>query len=87
MNNLFSLLMGMWNFSGIKDKLLQLWVPPETLDGVNFNNVWSLNDLAQKIMPWILANNKELSNRIKWMASMLWVDMQKNVTEVLDKVL
>ena len=54
MNNLLQMLMGMWNFSGIKDKLLQLWVPQEKLQNVDFTNLASLNQLAQDIMPWLL---------------------------------
>ena len=46
MNSLLQMLMVMWNFSGIKDQLLQLWIPPETLNGVNLNNIQSLNELA-----------------------------------------
>lgn len=84
MNNLLRMLMGMWNFSWIKDKLLQLWVPPETLQWVDFNNINSLNALAQKIMPWLLANNKELVDKIKGMSSMLWTEKQKEVKEVID---
>lgn len=84
MNSLLQMLMGMWNFSGIKDKLLQLWIPPETLNGVNFNNIQSLNELAQKIMPWLLANNKDLANKIRGMSSMLWSEKQKEVNEVIN---
>ena len=84
MNNLLGMLMGMWNFSGIKDKLLQLWIPPETLQWVDFSNVQSLNQLAQKVMPWILANNKELANQIKSVASMLGEDKQKEISNVID---
>lgn len=84
MNNLLTMLLGVWNFSGIKDKLLQLWISPETLQWVDFNNVQSLNALAQKIMPWLLANNKELVDKIKGMAWMLWADKQREISEVID---
>lgn len=84
MNNLLQMLMGMWNFSGMKEKLIQLWVPQETLQWVDFSNLNSLNELAQKIMPWLLANNKEMANKIKGAASMLWADKQKEVTDVID---
>lgn len=84
MNNLLQMLMSMWNFSGMKEKLLQLWVPQETLQWVDFTNLNSLNELAQKIMPWLLANNKEMANKIKGAASMLWADKQKEVTDVID---
>lgn len=84
MNNLLQMILGMWNFSGIKDKLIQLWIPQETLQWVDFSNMQSLNDLAQKIMPWLLANNKQLAWQIKNLASMLWNDKQKEVGEVID---
>ena len=84
MNNLLQMLMGMWNFSGMKEKLLQLWVPQETLQWVDFTNLASLNELAKKIMPWLLANNKEMANKIKGAASMLWADKQKEVNDVID---
>ena len=84
MNNLLWMLMGMWNFSGIKDKLLQLWIPPETLQNVDFNNVQSMNQLAQKIMPWILANNKQLAEQVKAISAMLWQEKQKEISDVID---
>ena len=84
MNSLLQMLMGMWSFSGIKEKLLQLWVPQETLQNVNFSDINSLNKLAQEIMPWLLANNKEMANKIKGAASMLWADKQKEVSEIID---
>lgn len=78
------MLMGISNFSGMKDKLLQLWIPPETLQWVDFSNVQSLNNLAQKIMPSILANNKELANQIKAISAMFWQDKQKEISDVID---
>ena len=86
MNNLLQMLMGMWNFSGIKDKLLQLWVPQEKLQNVDFTNLNSLNQLAQEIMPWLLANNKDIANKIKWAASMLWNDKQTEVVQTIDNM-
>ena len=84
MNNLLQMILWMWNFSGIKDRLIQLWIPQETLQWVDFSNMQSLNDLAQKIMPWLLANNKQLAWQIKNLASMLWNDKQKEVGEIID---
>ena len=84
MNNLLQMLLWMWNFSGIKEKLLQLWVPQETLQWVNFSDINSLNKLAQEIMPGLLANNKEMADKIKGAASMLWNDKQKEVSDVID---
>lgn len=86
MNNLLQMLMTMWNFSGIKDKLVQLWIPQEKLQNVNFSDMNSLNQLAQEIMPWLLANNKEMANKIKGAASMLWSDKQEEVVNIIDSV-
>jgi hypothetical protein len=86
MNNLLQMLMGMWNLSGIKDRLLQLWVPQEKLQNVDFTNLNSLNQLAQEIMPWLLANNKDMADKIKWAASMLWGDKQNEVVQIIDNM-
>ena len=86
MNNLLQMLMGMWNLSGIKDRLLQLWVPQEKLQNVDFTNLNSLNQLAQEIMPWLLANNKDVANKIKWFSSMLWADKQNEVVQIIDNM-
>lgn len=86
MNNLLQMLMGMWNFSGMKDRLLQLWVPQEKLQNVDFTDLNSLNQLAQEIMPWLLANNKDMANKIKWAASMLWWDKQNEVVQIIDNM-
>ena len=86
MNNLLQMLMGMWNFSGIKDKLIQLWVPQEKLQNVNFSDLNSLNQLAQDIMPWLLANNKDVANKIKGMSSMLGWDKWTEVVNIIDNM-
>ena len=86
MKNLLQMLMGMWNFSGMKEKLIQLWIPQEKLQNVNFSDMNSLNQLAQEIMPWLLANNKEMANKIKGAASMLWWDKQNEVVNVIDSM-
>lgn len=86
MNSLLQMLMGIWNFSGIKDKLVQLWVPQERLQNVNFNDISSLNQLAQEIMPWLLANNKDIANKIKGASTILWADKQKEVIEMIDNM-
>ena len=84
MNNLLQMLMSMWNFSGMKERLLQLWIPQEKLQNVNFSDINSLNNLAQEIMPALLANNKDIANKIKGMSSMLGADKQKEVSEIID---
>lgn len=86
MTNLLQMLMWMWNFSGMKEKLMQLWVPQEKLQNVNFSDINSLNQLAQEIMPWLLAQNKDLAGKIKGAASMLGADEQNEVVKVIDNM-
>lgn len=86
MNSLLQMLMGVWNFSGMKDKLVQLWVPQERLQNVNFADMNSLNQLAQEIMPWLLTNNKDLANKIKGAASILGTNKQNEVVQIIDNM-
>ena len=52
-------------FGGIKQKLTQLWVDPNELQNVDFNDPYALNDLAAKIMPGLLKSNPWVANQIK----------------------
>lgn len=68
----------------LRQKLLQAWISPNDLQGVDFNNIADLNKLAEKIVPNLLKSNPNIANMIKQNASMLWADKQKEVTEVID---
>ena len=68
----------------LRQKLLQAWISPNDLQGVDFNNIADLNKLAEKIVPNLLKSNPNIANMIKQNAGMLWADKQKEVAEVID---
>lgn len=71
-----------WEF--IKQKLLQMWISPNDIQWVDFNNVNDLNQLAEKIVPNLIKQNPNIKNMIKQNASMLWTEKQKEVCEIID---
>lgn len=70
-------------FWGIKNKLLQLWVNPQDLQNVNFNDPGSLNELAAKIMPWLLKNNPQVANQIKQQVKSFAPDKSAEVIDMI----
>lgn len=67
----------------IKEKLLQLWVDPQELVWVNFSDMNSLNQLAQKIMPNLLKNNPGVANQIKQTA---WQFVPEKWAEIIEMI-
>lgn len=67
----------------IKDKLLQLWVDPKDLAWVNFSDMNSLNQLAEKIMPNLLKNNPGVANQIKQQASQFVPEKWAEIIEMI----
>lgn len=74
-----------WGLKGefIKQKLLQIWISPNDMQGIDFNNMQDLNLLAEKIMPKIIESNPNIKQMIKQNASMFG-ERQKEVCEVID---
>ena len=68
----------------LKQSLLKIWISPNDIQWVDFNNMNDLNSLAEKIMPNIIKSNPNIANMIKQNASMLGADKQKEVTEIID---
>ena len=71
-----------WEF--LKQKLLQVWISPNDIQWVDFNNMNDLNSLAEKIVPKLLQANPNIKNLIKNNASMLGQDKQREVAEIID---
>lgn len=71
-----------WEF--LKQKLLQAWISPNDLQGIDFNNINDLNRLAEKVMPNIIKSNPSIASMIKSNASMLGAEKAKEVCEVID---
>ena len=61
-----NMLMQMLNaFWWIKNRLTSLWINPNDLEWVDFNDPYALNDLAAKIMPNLLKANPNAASQIK----------------------
>jgi len=73
----------LWLTSSMKQKLINMGIPAKDLEGIDFNNMNSLNQLWAKIMPWQLKKNPQLVKRMKesW-----WLDSQtqQEVNNVID---
>lgn len=78
--------MMLWlNAASMKQKLLQMGVPESDLQGVNFSDMNSLNQLAEKIVPTMLKNNPNMKNFVKQNSSFFW-NRKDEVVEVVDKL-
>jgi hypothetical protein len=60
-------------------------VEPHKLEGVDFNNMDQLNQLAEQIVPWLIKKNPNIANLIKQNANLVW-DKKDDVVEVIDKL-
>ena len=76
--------MSMFKGEFLRQKLLQAGISPNDLQGIDFNNVNDLNQLAEKIVPTLLKNNPMMKNIIKQNSGMLSPDKQKEVAEIID---
>ena len=72
-----------WDF--LKSRLIALGVEPHRLEGVDFNNMEQLNQLAEQIVPWLIKSNPNIANLIKQNANLVW-DKKEEVVEVIDKL-
>lgn len=82
--NFLQMMLGL-NAWSMKQKLLQMGVPESDLQGVNFNDMNSLNQLAEKIVPTMLRNNPNMKNFVKQNSSFFW-NRKDEVVEVVDKL-
>lgn len=68
----------------LKQRLLQAWISPNDMQGIDFNNINDLNLLAEKIVPQLIKANPNIANMIKQNSSMLGKEKQAEVVEVID---
>ena len=68
----------------LKQSLLKIWISPNDMQWIDFNNIQDLNKLAEKVVPNLLKTNPMIANMIKQNASMLGADKQKEVAEIID---
>lgn len=82
--NFLQMMLGL-NGESMKQKLLQMGVSENDLQGVNFSDMNSLNQLAEKIVPTMLRNNPNMKNFVKQNSSFFW-NRKDEVVEVVDKL-
>lgn len=70
----------LWN---LKDKLLWLWINPADLQWVDFNDMNSLNQLAQKIVPNLLKSNPQVAQQIKQAAPNIAPDNAEDIVKII----
>ena len=80
--NILQMLMQFWNIQG---KLQQLWVSPSDLQWVNFNDPNSLEELAKKIMPWLLKSNPQVAQQIKQIAPQYAPDKANDIVQIIEQ--
>ena len=68
----------------LKQRLLQMWISPNDIQWIDFNNVNDLNQLAEKIVPTLIKNNPMMKNIIKQNSAMLWAEKQREVCNIID---
>ena len=68
----------------LRQKLIQVGISPNDMQGIDFNNMNDLNRLAEKIVPNLLKSNPNIANLIKQNSSMLGEEKSKEVCEVID---
>lgn len=78
--NILQMLMQFWD---IQWKLQQLWISSQDLQWVNFNDPASLEQLAQKIMPWLLKSNPWIANQIKQIAPQYAPDKVWEIVDII----
>ena len=80
----FMNLLQMFNaFWWLQNKLIQLWVNSQDLQWVNFNDPASLNELAAKIMPWLLKSTPQTAQQIKQQANQFVPDKWAEIIEMI----
>lgn len=79
MNNL--IWMFFWGM--IQNKLQQMGIPTQW---VNFNDMNSLNDFAQKILPWILKSNPQAREMIKNSMGNFDPKQKEEIVKIIDNL-
>lgn len=70
----------------LKNRLLNIGVPPHKLEGVDFNNMQQVEQLAEQLVPELIKSNPIIANMIKQNSSMLGAEKQKEVVDVINSI-
>lgn len=83
--NVWWFMKSMGMLSSIREKLIKAWVSAKDLEWVKFDDPESLNNLAQKIMPWLLKNNPQAAQQIKESWLLQW-ETKQEVVQIIDNL-
>lgn len=70
----------------LKQALLKAWVEPHKLEGVDFNNMDQLNQLAGQLLPDLFKSNPQAANLIKEKSAIFGAEKQKEIVDVIDNI-
>ena len=70
----------------LKTALLKAWVEPHKLEGVDFNNMDQLNQLAGQLLPDLFKSNPQAANLIKQRSAMFGKENQEEIVKVIDNI-
>ena len=70
----------------LKQALLKAWVEPHKLEGVDFNNMEQLNQLAGQLLPDLFKSNPQAVELIKQRSSVFGSEKQKEIVDVIDNI-
>lgn len=82
MDNILNSLKG----SALKTALLKAWVEPHKLEGVDFNNMEQLNQLAGQLLPDLFKSNPQAADLIKQRSAMFGKENQEEIVKVIDNI-
>ena len=63
--NILNVMSWLWLTWSIKAKLLKMWIPESEMEWVDFSNMNSLNQFAERIVPRLLRSNPSVAQQIK----------------------
>lgn len=63
--NILNLMTSWWMWWAIKAHLQKIGISAKDMEWVDFTNMDSLNQFAQRIVPWLLKKNPEVAQKIK----------------------
>ena len=71
-------------WEAFKMALLKAWIEPHKLEGVDFNNMDQLNQLAGQLLPDLFKSNPQAADLIKQRSAMFGKEKQDEIVKVID---
>lgn len=81
--NILNFMSSWWMIWSMKAKLQKMWVSEADMQWVDFTNMASLNQFAERIVPNLLKKNPQMAKMIKDSGWLQW-DTKQAVDNVID---